>query len=652
MSVSWRLLLVGCLLAGPAAAQRGQSAQPLRKTDLIRLLTSGGVTKRDIAARVRRNCLSFEPSARDRADLQSSGADSAIFNAIAECALPAGTLRIAAPRGVRAVAGSEVTIEARVLRYDVPQPGVSLLLLGTRAIPGGPEQDPGATTDASGTARFRLPAGLRPGTYRLTVIAASGLRLRAAVALTTLAAPEWGAVVAPAELVQRSGSRAGSALRVSVTGAGQMPARGVALELAGITAELVGVAPATTDAQGMALFTIPPGAVRRSGTVGVFASGQRLGSFTVRLETVTLSADRTRFIGGTEQRGTVRTALRAPLAFEVRDTAGAPVGGYAVTLEATNGGIAPGIGTTDSNGVVRATLTLGERAGPVVVTATAGTVRRQATLAALPGPPQQLVVERGGTPLTGTLSLATRDSVTLRVVARDAYGNDARLTGLAVAVDGGAIRLQRPPGAAGPGSVVIAPRKSGSAALAIHGSGLTTTLPVEVTLPAIVTGAWGFGARAGGAAFSYGFPQLSAIDGRPGFRAEILVGRAVRPGLRLEAGLGLGMLGAEMGSANLAVGLFQGLVRGEYALLPNATVHPVIALGGGMYRIKSTDTRNAVYHTSVLWLFGFGADYPLSPRLTGELRLERQQLIEANSTHANGAVGALTVFEVGVRITR
>jgi hypothetical protein len=112
------------------------------------------------------------------------------------------------------------------------------------------------------------------------------------------------------------------------------------------------------------------------------------------------------------------------------------------------------------------------------------------------------------------------------------------------------------------------------------------------------------------------------------------------------------MLGAEMGSANLAVGLFQGLVRGEYALLPNATVHPVIALGGGMYRIKSTDTRNAVYHTSVLGLFGFGADYPLSPRLTGELRLERQQLIEANSTHANGAVGALTVFEVGVRITR
>ncbi len=653
MSVSWRLLLVGCLLAGPAAAQRGQSAQALRKTDLVRLLTSGSMSKRDIAARVRRNCLTFDPSDRDRADLRASGADSAVMNAIAACALPAGTLRIAVPRNLQAVAGTEVTFTARVLRWDVPQPGVSLRLVGARAIPGGPEQDPGATTDSTGTARFRFPAGLRPGVYRLTVVAASGLRLRAAVALTTMPAPEWRAQVTPAEVVQRTGSRVSETVQVTVTGAGQMPARGVALDLAGISADIAGVAPATTDSLGVAHFTIPPASVRRSGTVGVFASGQRLGAFAVRLETVTVSPERTKFIAGTDQRGTVGTPLRAPLAFEVRDTAGAPVPGFAVTFEATNGGIAPAIGTTDSRGVVRATLTLGERAGPVVVTATAGTVRRQVTLPAVPGPARQLLVERsaGGAPMTGTLTLTTRDSVTLRVVARDAYGNDARLTGLAALVNGGAIRLLRPPGAAGAGTVVIAPRKSGTALLSIQGSGLGVSLPVEVTLPAIVTGPWVFGARAGGAAFNYGFPQLSSIDGRPGFRAEVLVGRAVRPGFRLEAGLGLGMLRAEQGPASLAVGLFQGLVRGEFALLPSSTVHPVLSLGGGVYRIKSTDTQNAVYHTSLLWLIGVGADYPLSPRLTGELRLERQQLIEANSKYANGAVGALTVVEVGVRVT-
>ena len=657
MSVSWRLLLVGCLLAGPTAAQQGQSAQPLRKTDLIRLLTSGSLTKRNIAARVRRNCLSFEPSARDRADLEASGADSAIFNAIAQCALPEGTLRIAAPRTVQAVAGSEATVEARVLRWDVPQPGVSLRLLGTRAIPGGPEQDPGATTDSTGTARFRFSAGLRPAVYRLSVIAASGLRLRAAVALTTMPAPEWRAQVQPAEVVQRTGGRASAEVRVTVTGAGEMPARGVTLDLAGISAELAGVAPVTTDARGVALFTIPAGAVRRGGTVGVFASGQQLGSFTVRRETVVLSPERTKFIGGTDQRGTVGTPLRAPLVFEVRDSTGLRVSGFPVAFEATNGGVAPAIGTTDSSGVVRATLTLGERAGPVVVTATAGAVRRQATIPAVSGPPQQLAVERGGgggggTPVTGTLSLTTRDSVALRVVARDAYGNDARLTGLSVLVDGGAVRVLRPPGASGPGSVVIAPRKSGTGSLAIHGSGLSTALPVEVTLPAIVTGPWVFGVRAGGAAFIYGFPQFSSIDGRPGFRGEVLVGRAVSPAFRLEAGLGLGVLGAEMGPASLAVGLFQGLVRGEFTLLPTATVHPVLSLGGGVYRIKSTDPSNAVYHTSLLWLIGLGADYPLSPWLTGEVRLERQQLLEANSKYANGAVGALTVFEVGVRIGR
>jgi hypothetical protein len=32
-------------------------------------------------------------------------------------------------------------------------------------------------------------------------------------------------------------------------------------------------------------------------------------------------------------------------------------------------------------------------------------------------------------------------------------------------------------------------------------------------------------------------------------------------------------------------------------------------------------------------------------------RLERQQLLEANSKYVNGAVGASTVLEVGVRVT-
>jgi hypothetical protein len=114
--------------------------------------------------------------------------------------------------------------------------------------------------------------------------------------------------------------------------------------------------------------------------------------------------------------------------------------------------------------------------------------------------------------------------------------------------------------------------------------------------------------------------------------------------------VGLGVLRARAGTASLAVPLFQGLVRGEYELTRNTAAVPVLSLGGGLYRVKSTDPTNRVYHTSLFWLIGAGVDYPLGPRLQGELRLERQQLYEANSSHLNGAVGALTLLEIGVRV--
>jgi hypothetical protein len=91
-------------------------------------------------------------------------------------------------------------------------------------------------------------------------------------------------------------------------------------------------------------------------------------------------------------------------------------------------------------------------------------------------------------------------------------------------------------------------------------------------------------------------------------------------------------------------------VRGEYALTQGGSVQPVLSLGGGMYRIKSTDQANLVYHTSLFVTFGGGVDYALGPRVTGEARVERQQLMEENSKYVNGSVGALTLLEIGVRL--
>jgi hypothetical protein len=171
-------------------------------------------------------------------------------------------------------------------------------------------------------------------------------------------------------------------------------------------------------------------------------------------------------------------------------------------------------------------------------------------------------------------------------------------------------------------------------------------------VPPLVTGPWTYGVRAGGVAFNYGFRGLSSsIAGRPGFRGEVVMGREVAPRLRIQAGLGFGVLGADARSTHLSVGLYQGLVRGEYALTRSDGVVPVVALGTGVYRIKSSDPTTMVYHTSLLYLFGAGIDFPVGPRLYGVMRLERQQLVEANSKYENGAVGALTVLEVGLRVT-
>ena len=76
-----------CLAATAAGAPfLTQQREPLRKSELVRLLTGSTVQKPEIAELVRRNCLSFTPTARDRLDLVALGADTAILKRVDECA--------------------------------------------------------------------------------------------------------------------------------------------------------------------------------------------------------------------------------------------------------------------------------------------------------------------------------------------------------------------------------------------------------------------------------------------------------------------------------------------------------------------------------------------------------------------------------------
>ena len=304
------------LLAGPPASTQGSGGARLRKTDLVRLLSGLTLAPDELAALIRRSCLTFTPTGRDRADLVALGADSGVLREIDACVRRAAVPRVTEPR-------------------PVPVPS---------------------------------------------------------------AAP---ATPAPPHRPSLSGVRSGFVL-----GVGQHAAAGAH----------------------------PP----------------------------------------------------LPLLFELRDTAGVAVSGHAVALSVTNGWLGAARVVTDSSGRVNVDVTLGPRAGPVEVRAQAGTIERQATLYAEPGPAATLTLRCGDTRVERRVSLAPGGGAVLRVTAQDAFGNDAAVTGLqAAAGDRGVVRVTFV-GAGAAGSVVrVAPGDEGSTSLVIVASGQREDVSVTVARAAL-----------------------------------------------------------------------------------------------------------------------------------------------------------------------
>ena len=63
-----------------------QGSAPLRKSDLVRLLSGAMMSSSELAELVSRNCLTFDPTERDRNDLRMLGADAAMLAAVDACA--------------------------------------------------------------------------------------------------------------------------------------------------------------------------------------------------------------------------------------------------------------------------------------------------------------------------------------------------------------------------------------------------------------------------------------------------------------------------------------------------------------------------------------------------------------------------------------
>src|SRR5256885_13712993 len=379
-----------------------QGAQPLRKAELVRLLATKARPKADVVALLRRNGVTFQPSQRDRADLRAAGADDAVLGAIDQC------------------------LRARAA-----------------AAPSPPAPAPAAVPPP---ARAPTPPAVAP--WRVIVSA-------------QVAAPAGGTADISVQLYRGADPKPG--VELLLRGASAIPG--------GATQDPVAI----TDWRGVATFHVlagnTPGEHRL--TVAI-PTGPPLGPPT-RIDFITtpvappppppprpvVSDGLTRFTQGVDLHGSAGSALPVPLVLEVRDTTGAPFVGQQVTVTAAGGTVEPAVATTDRSGLVRVRVSLGERAGPVTVTAKVGPLTRTATVYADPRVTRELVLERGGVSIIGRLTLTSRDTVKLRVRARDAHGNRTTLDDFAATTTGRAVELRSAVMAESAAVVTLAPRRNG-----------------------------------------------------------------------------------------------------------------------------------------------------------------------------------------------
>jgi hypothetical protein len=115
------------LVAAPLAAQGG--GQPLRPTDVIRLLAAGS-NPSGVASRIARDCLTFVPSTRDRRNFQALGADTAVMTRIDGC-VRRGTRKPAAQATTPAVAPA-----------PIPPPSPTTTAATPAATPAAPAPEP------------------------------------------------------------------------------------------------------------------------------------------------------------------------------------------------------------------------------------------------------------------------------------------------------------------------------------------------------------------------------------------------------------------------------------------------------------------------------------------------------------------------------
>lgn len=369
---------VCCLTTIVLASPRSAEAQDteLRKSDIVRLLSGSTYTVVEVAAIIRANCLSFEPTERDYADFRDLGADASVVSAIQGCVQ--GVVLAPEPQALPTVdvqpevdtvvvaAGEEAAIPVMVRLGGQVAAGVQLVLRGLPQADGTVPRW-AARSGPDGLAIVRVPAGTRIRTYPLLIdVVGAQLTGRRAVTLVTTAADPSG-LFEPVDPVAVDG--ASLDLGIGVQDDFGNPVAGLALTVVRPSDEVV-VASGTTGADGLVYASVATPLIAGEPALSVRSGAGPVGSIALQGDERPAAVT---FVAGMAQVALPDRRLAEPVVVVVTDSAGDPIAGTLVVFDVSNGQPDDPAGRTDADGRAVVRVTAGtEDSEPVGIQAVAG----------------------------------------------------------------------------------------------------------------------------------------------------------------------------------------------------------------------------------------------------------------------------------------
>lgn len=386
------LLLLALLLGGLVAPAAAQDA-PLRKSDIVRMLSGSTYSVDEVATIVRSNCLSFAPTERDLSDFRELGANDAVLTAVRDCAArgaagdgdaqpepaPTPVFEVEPVSAlVSAPVDSTALVTVLVRRGGQLAGGVEIVLDGSGEISGAAELDRAGASGSDGRATIRVPTGDRVRRYPLTIRSPDGV-LTGTTALTLEATPGPPARLASprSPVVFRGGPLE---LPVEVTDEFGNPVSEVEVAVAGLPDGGV-LARGATGADGRIGLTVAPESLRGVDRLVVSSADRTIGELALESD---VQGTTMAFVAGTSQTGVPGEPLADPVTVEVYDVAGDPARGADVRFTATNGSVGSETVRTGTDGRASVRVIAGPDASrPVEVRARSGVAEALVSLPVL-----------------------------------------------------------------------------------------------------------------------------------------------------------------------------------------------------------------------------------------------------------------------------